>query len=366
MGATTKITWTDATFNPWRGCAKVHTGCEACYAWREAKRFPGMRGVWGPNGTRVLASASMWRQPLKWNREAEKAGVRKRVFCASLADVFEDWKGVIVNQHGSTMHRSERLPRSVFGLKDRYMPIPSATIGESVATMDDLRRDLFKLIDATPWLDWLLLTKRPENVRRMWVPKPPYSAEAGYPNADAADRAGPAYYRNNVWLGTSISDQKTVQPYTNELLKCRDLCPVLFLSAEPLVGPVNVREYLAVAPPCPKAGIDWVIVGGESGGKAARMMHPQWATDLRDQCVAAGVPFFFKQWGEWVPGMKMGHVVESIWPDGKVGAGTFGDNGGYGCNMTYVGKDAAGDVLFGLKEGEEDGKQWHQFPEVTH
>jgi hypothetical protein len=104
MAEKTKIEWTHCTFNPWRGCSKVHAGCAHCYAEREAKRFPANRGIWGPNGTRVKASAAMWAEPAKWNAQAQAAGERRRVFCASLADVFEDWDGAIHDHNGDQLY----------------------------------------------------------------------------------------------------------------------------------------------------------------------------------------------------------------------------------------------------------------------
>lgn len=90
MGVNTKIEWTTHTFNPWRGCTRISEGCRFCYAETLSRRNPAVLGVWGDEGTRVVASESMWRQPIKWDREAAAAGERRRVFCASLADAFED------------------------------------------------------------------------------------------------------------------------------------------------------------------------------------------------------------------------------------------------------------------------------------
>ena len=103
MASETKIQWADHTFNPWRGCLKVSAGCANCYAETLSKRNPGTLGIWGSEAsgaTRVVASESMWREPLKWNTEAQKSGIRSRVFCASLADVFEDWQGRMLDHKG--------------------------------------------------------------------------------------------------------------------------------------------------------------------------------------------------------------------------------------------------------------------------
>lgn len=295
MGQTTGISWADHTFNPHIGCAKVHAGCTHCYAERD---FDTRRGVaqWGLSGTRVKTSDDNWRKPLKWNRDAEAAGERRRVFCGSLADVFEDWGGAIVNHlgqkiflgpAGETMSSAlniDQSPSAAFALKAGWRPL----------TLNDVRRELFELIDATPWLEWLLLTKRPENVRQMW----PFHSDGGVNEDDAS-------YRNNVWLGTSVSDQATADEFVPRLLGCRDLCPVLFLSAEPLIGPLTFRW--SKWQPCGTGPggstdhldglrqIDWIIAGGESGS-GFRAMEPDWARKIRDECQEANVPFFFKQW----------------------------------------------------------------------
>lgn len=307
MGANSKIEWTDHTFNPWIGCSKVHAGCAHCYAESLAKRTG--KAIWGPEGTRVKTSEANWRLPLKWNREAERDGQRRRVFCASLADVFEDWDGAIQHHDGGKLWMAPEEPGRYVRWRDPTLMLDSErqNILEGrfrSATMADLRADLFSLIDATPHLDWLLLTKRPENVRRLW------SMNYHCP----ADQA--IWFMPNVWLGTSVSDQATADRMIPELLRCHALCPVLFLSIEPLLGPIDLKLECEGCALCwaskdgnTKVGkcfengraIDWVIVGGESG-PGARPMHADWARSIRDQCQLAGVPFFFKQWGEWSPG----------------------------------------------------------------
>ncbi len=230
MTTNSNIEWTHHTFNPWVGCSKIHTGCKFCYAEELADhRFGKLWGVkWGPQGTRSRTSAENWRKPLEWNRKAEKVGERHRVFCASLADVFED--------------RPELV---------------------------DLRAELFALIDTTQQLDWLILTKRPENVRRMWPDN---------------------RYRENVWLGTSVSDQMTANVWTERLIHLRDLTFILFLSVEPLLGPVKIPHL---------DQLDWVIVGGEShrSAKTARRCDDESLRDVVEQCRSAKVAVFVKQLG---------------------------------------------------------------------
>lgn len=314
MGAETKIEWCDKTFNPWRGCTKVSAGCANCYAETFSGRNPKVLGVWGPNGTRVVAAESQWREPLKWNKEAELAAElfraaggdasepgsvqykgrtlvyagRPRVFCASLADVFEDWRGDMLLSNGNVAGRE------------------IAGGGMMKLTMQDVRARLFDLIDATPNLDWLLLTKRPENILNMMP-------GAGW--VDDTHRAIPV--RANVWFGTSAENQEAADARIPHLLKVP--AAVRFLSCEPLLGPVDIRRWLALGhcPTCrsdcfvgPPGGpgcggcadsnarraLNWVIVGGESG-PGARPMQLEWARSLVQQCKAANVACFVKQLG---------------------------------------------------------------------
>lgn len=350
----TTIEWADFTFNPWRGCSKVHAGCANCYAEREAKRFPTNRGVWGPNGTRVKASPDMWREPLKWNKQAEKAGDRSRVFCASLADVFEDWQGDIHTHDGDTCYTCSQcgyvgcwplIARQRAG--GLVCPKCQAVDSNVPTTMKDLRSDLFALIDATQNLDWLLLTKRPENVRRMM----PWRTN-GLGEQDSGFQA--TQYRPNVWLGTSISDQETADRYIPELLKLRDLAPVLFLSVEPLLAPVDLEK--AGAWLSDYTSIDWVICGGESGPRA-RPMHPEWVKSIRDECDICGTPFFFKQWGEWRPDWEdaeYGDPANVMAVDGTIR--TVGPMASSDALIHRVGKKTAGRML--------DNRTWDELPGV--
>jgi protein gp37 len=346
MGANTKIEWTHRqradgsyipghTFNPWIGCehkvnedGEPHPGCEHCYA-ESFTNYTG-KAQWGTleeGGTRTKTSESYWRQPLKWNREAQAAGERQIVFCASFADVFEDWQGPIqtlVNKQPVILAKNGR-----------------ASDGTDRLTMQDCRVALFQLIDATPWLDWLLLTKRPGNIGRMW--RLPFNGrEPGDPLV---------LRRENVWLITSVSNQATLDELWPHLAKCRDLSPVLGLSAEPLLGPLKL-------PP----GVDWVIDGGESGHHA-RPKHPDWSRSLRDQCQDRGIAYFHKQWGEWAPwvGRTLNELpLESaaknleIERDGTIHTDTIGHGGEL---MARLGKEAAGRLL--------DGREWGEFPRAS-
>ena len=392
MSENSKIEWTDHTFNPWEGCQKVGPGCDHCYAEVRNARFAGGTSInWGPGAPRRRTSPTNWAKPGKWNQRAgimqhaweigvglhggdEAACIaagftkpqRPKVFCASLADVFDN-------------------------------------------AVDPLwRDDLWQLIWDTPNLDWLLLTKRISNVPAM-LPE-----EWGNGMID---------HWPHVWLGATIVNQAEADRDIQKLIEV----PAVrrFLSMEPLLGAANIAKWLDpwtcsncqhhgsdndsgpckcadcdiesvydesigsdrcpqcgkdngtsndVGPSCPnckqsgswerdngfkfdsseKKNIDWVIVGGESGPKA-RPMHPDWARSLRDQCQAAGVPFLFKQFGEWgphqaVPGgdeggdIRRGHV-RYLQGDGREPDGHFrkGD-----AAVARVGKKAAGRLLDGV------------------
>lgn len=286
MAENSKISWTDHTFNPWIGCSKVHTGCANCYAETLMDSRLG-KAKWGQHGTRVLTSDANWREPLKWNREPVVEQVtphrsdgtldleaavamerRPRVFCASLADVFEEWDGPVLDHNGGE-------PRMVVPTKQiaTFMGpddgLEAPQFGDRAVRLDDVRHRLFRLIDDTPNLDWLLLTKRPERI------------------FDYLQK-----YRHNVWLGTSVSDQDTANDAVDKLVECCDLSPVLFLSVEPLTGPVDLTSWLMRDP----SPIGWVIIGGESGPNA-RPCDLKWIRSIVAQCDAAGVPCFVKQMG---------------------------------------------------------------------
>lgn len=245
MGKETKITWTDASFNAWWGCTKVSPGCAHCYAETMAKRTG--HNIWGPGTKRRFFGDKHWDEPLAWNAEAKKLGVRKRVFCSSMADVYEDAEG-----------------------------------------LDEQRTRLFHLIEDTPDLDWLLLTKRPENVNAMT------------PWGWGKKREGFGGWPENVWIGTSIESQQQAHDRLPHLAQIP--ARVKFVSAEPLIGPLTLGLN-GIAPKSWGFGyvpvgelIDWVIVGGESGA-GARPMDEQWARELKKECREAGVAFFMKQFG---------------------------------------------------------------------
>lgn len=275
MAKNSRIEWTDHTFNPWWGCTKISPGCDNCYAESWAVRL-GVK-LWGAKADRRFFGEAHWREPLRWNKEAESQGVRRRVFCASMADVFENRRA-----------------------------------------LNPWRDKLWEIIEQTPWLDWLLLTKRPSLVGR-YVP---------WGNA----------WPRNIWLGTTAESQVFANQRLPELVEYPAV--VRFVSCEPLLGELNLRPWLKM--------ISWVIAGGESGARA-RPMNPAWVRSLRDQCLSAGVPFHFKQWGHWVP---IELVRES--PPRKVI--DIRGQAGQVHRMVAIGKKAAGRSL--------DGITWDEVPQV--
>lgn len=205
MGKDSRIEWTHHTFNPWWGCVKVSAACDHCYAETWAKRLG--EGLWGPHTPRRFFSDAHWKEPLKWDKDAVSDKVRRRVFCASMADVFENRPDLI----------EERLR-------------------------------LLDLIAQTPNLDWLLLTKRIHLVRKQ-LPK-------GYE------------FPKNVWLGTTVEDQATAHKRIKHLLEFSSPS-VRFLSCEPLLSAVDLSQYLIRNEKGNR--VDWVIAGGESGPHARPM-----------------------------------------------------------------------------------------------
>lgn len=299
MSENSKIEWTDHTFNPWEGCQKVGPGCDHCYAEARNARFGGGTPInWGPGATRRRTSAANWRKPLHWNAVhgnfLYQHGRRQRVFCASLADVFDN-----------------EVPQ-------------------------EWRDDLFHLIESTPHLDWLLLTKRIGNVKHLVWPR---WMQSGFPS--------------NIWLGATVVNQEEADRDIPKLLSIETR--VRFLSIEPMLGPIDLERPMPgpdieqgngakiCQPWYIQSGIDWVICGGESG-HGARPMHADWVRSLRDQCARSEVPFFFKQWGEWsAPGVSF--------PDGRPDLAESDELARF-----KVGKKAAGRELDGCTHDEFPGR----------
>jgi protein gp37 len=267
-----KIEWTSHTFNPWWGCVKMSPACKFCYAESWSKRLG--QQVWGISADRRFFGEQHWLEPLAWNREAERQGTRARVFCASMGDVFED--------------------------RDN---------------LDSERKKLWHLIERTPALDWLLLTKRPDRVR------------AAVPWTDS--------WPDNVWIGTTTENQEWADKRLEALADIP--AKVRFISAEPLLGPLELGKWAK--------HVNWVITGGESGPNA-RPSSPSWFRALMNECMSADIPFHFKQWGDWAPGQG-----ENL---AKVRKASAED----GTPMFRVGKKTAGRLL--------DGETWNGLPTVVN
>lgn len=308
MAENSKIEWTDHTANFWWGCFKVSDGCKNCYADTLAHRYG--KKIWGPVATteREYKNA-IWKNLTKWNRQAKEAGQRKRVFVMSMGDFFEDH--------------------------------PQVT---------EWRQDALALMQECHWLDFQVLTKRPENVIEM------IEASRSHSFSDAE-----MWFYNypHIWVGTSVENQEQADKRIPELLKIP--ARVRFLSCEPLLGAVDLSEWLLPIDKQPSHGIlvtesliDWVIAGGESGPNA-RPMHPDWARSLRDQCREAGVPFLFKQWGEWrhLQQFTTGELMKlsQSYPAHDWTA-NFHDI------SARVGKKVAGRLL--------DGREWNEFPTIEY
>lgn len=365
--AITKIEWANFTMNPVRGCVEVSPACQNCYARVLSERNPKTLGRWGTEkagGVRVMAAEKSWLEPYKWNTWArlgkcfacggrgmlrvrdELAGgtvthlvacatcagdgqvepYRGRVFCASLADIFEQWDGPIHD------HKETVLPG---------------------VTFDSIRSRLLKVIDETPHLDWLLLTKRTADVadtlRRM----------AQKSNDARAARWINEAFPKNVWMGTTVESTEWALKRIPFLVTLP--AAVRFLSVEPLLDELDLANSLGYwkRQPCshhmPRFNLEcplcsgdnkaiftpnihWVIAGGESGHNA-RPMDPRWLRRVRDQCKAVGVAFFFKQFGEYAP-TDTPDLLNDI---------RFGHEW-----VTWKGKHAAGRLL--------DGVEYSEFP----
>lgn len=305
MGQNSSIEWTHHTFNPWIGCAKVGPGggCKNCYAETLMDKRRG-RVRWGLHGTRSQTSPATWRQPLQWNEKRWRCPD-----CGHWSKVAGACGRTVMKQ---TRHRDHdgpyvRAVTSVCNGEREFIERPRvfcaslADVFEDRPDLKEWRTELFRLIDATPNLDWLLLTKRPEQIAEVW-PRGIYKPEGFIPCPQDIG------HRPNVWLGVSVEDQACADLRIPQLLACRDLARFMFLSCEPLldfvnVGPYLTREKLFAALPGfknPMGGVHWVIVGGESG-RGARPMNPEWARLIVKQCTAAKVPVLVKQWGEWAP-----------------------------------------------------------------
>lgn len=358
MSANTSIEWCDATVNHWVGCTEVSPACEHCYAKRMAARLWDVH--WGPGQPRMQFKSAA-EALAAVDRKAQRLGRPLRVFHNSVSDMFDN-------------------------------EVPT-----------EWRRDAFHAMAATHNLIHLVLTKRIGNAFQMMVA------------ADGFIETSPGAYtaRPNIWLGATIANQEEADRDIPKLLAVP--ARVRFLSMEPLLGPVDVRWAFpdirtgschrcgfrtnAFGGRCPNdgetlrgdVGVDWVIVGGESGPHA-RPMHPDWARSLRDQCEAAGVPFLFKQWGEWLPvSQDTDNRIDSLYRSNKIAAphedqGRIDDLYGRTCKVPALCIQSDGTTLdplspMAFRQGSDpmltfragkkaagrllDGRTWDQFPEAT-
>lgn len=373
--AETKIEWTDKTWNPATGCTKVSTGCDHCYAATLARRFAGRNGYPADEPFRYTEHAERLLEPLRWR--PPKGGGRIRCFVNSMSDLFHEQ-----------------------------------------ATEPFLDR-VFAVMAACPHVDFQVLTKRPHRMAEYlaglgmgrngygnldpsmrlyqalsWVAGQ-FSAESDALADSLLDREY-AWPLPNLWLGTSVENQDVLLPgwnlrqrepragetYEQQLARTRGhelawpgridallACPaaVRFLSCEPLLGPLDLSRWVSE-----HRFIRWIICGGESG-PGARPMHPDWARSLRDQCEAAGVPFFFKAWGEWCPAKIVGTIGNEhksvrrdmlFFPDGFFRSAPAGGAEDFQCwlatgtLMARPGKRRAGRLL--------DGVEHNAYPEVGY
>ena len=355
MAANTKIEWTDATWPVVAGCTKVSAGCDNCYAIRDSRRLgenpnPKVSGAY--NGTAAMKNGRVnwtglvrplterldW--PLKWKKP-------RRIFVCNESDLFH-----------------EAVPDSF--IAEVFNIMASGTLSctkrhkheEDYCWQGDPH--IFQVLTKRPARALDFMTRGVCAVTQDWPGDAPL---------ESALEGGPPFWPlPNVWFGVSVEDQKTADERITLLLQTP--AAVRFVSYEPALGSLRYLPKIHPSPCSPDVcctckpratSIDWLIAGGESG-PGARPAHPDWIRSVRDQCVAAVVPFFFKQWGEWLPEDQM--------PEDH--PGMFQDYQETGPNvrlveyergpavafpsipMFRVGKKAAGRVL--------DGRQWHEFP----
>lgn len=310
MNAKSGIAWTDSTWSPVTGCTKVSAGCKNCYAEREVevRWSKNPKSVfYGRAFTDVRCHPETLEQPLHWKKP-------RKIFVCPRGDLF-------------------------------HPDVPTEFIVRVLTTIAHAKQHTFQV-----------LTKRPARMEQIMRD---YTQMNGRPLP-------------NLWLGVSVEDQAAADERIPLLL--RTPAAVRWISAEPLLGPVDLSLWLDIYQfeegdswhprnlSLPLHSLDWLVIGGESGPNA-RPLHPDWAYSLRDQCDGAGVPLFFKQWGEWAsPGRPaFGTVrgeIQHIKSDGSFwGDDLPGDENADVLTVVRVGTKNAGDLL--------GGREWHQYPEIT-
>lgn len=309
MSNNTSIEWTDATWNPTTGCTKVSGGCDHCYAEGIAHRFAGTPAY--PNGFQVTLRPERLSWPLRRRKPS-------RIFVNSMSDLFHaDVPDDYIAHVWAVMARAQHHTFQVLTKRHSRM--------RSLLNSDLFRRNMY---------DHLV------SIDYAWIRDTPL-----------------AWPLPNVWLGVSTEDQRWADTRIPALLDTP--AAVRFISAEPLLGPIELLEHFGSGPAVGgPAALDWVIVGGESG-PGARPMHPDWPRGLRDQCALADVPFLFKQWGAFRP-IDHGCIeCASLYIERETGRVATDDDmwnvtGGHWWGVERMGKKAAGREL--------DGRTWDEFP----
>jgi protein gp37 len=346
------IEWTDSTWNPWLGCTEVSPGCDNCYA-RVLVEGRFKRSKWGSGEPRILTSTQNWKLPLKWN-------ARRFWQCDSCG-----WRGDDINLMGGSITDGlascpECDSLSVNEARRRVFCASLSDVFDNEVPITWLV-NLLEIIWRTPNLDWLLVTKRIGNFQKRLIEAARFKGAYAIASEWFNDNAP-----SNVWLGITVVNQEEADRDIPKLLRIP--ARVRFLSVEPMLGPIDLQWHLwrrmaleeipgwALNDGCTemidKRGLlHWVICGGESGNNA-RPMHPDWARSLRDQCQAAAASFFFKQWGEWTPAEGPGH--------------RFISDGGSISNRRHASTDAAIDRPGKKAAGRLlDGCEWNQVPKVA-
>lgn len=370
MAENTKIEWCDHTINFWWGCEKVSPGCANCYAAAQSHRLG--EEIWGRGAPRkwVRSAAAVAH---KLNERAQREGIRYRVFANSMSDFFEEDHGQRIVWFGKADGEIGQLAawhRDDIGPCTAGETTLHRVRGDRLCTLTDLRRWAWRVIDSTPNLDWIVVTKRPENIQRM---TPAYFPGGYVPEAGAMNQEGP---RTNLILLTSVENQAAANTRIPHLLRCRGVARVIGLSMEPLLGPVDFRKVNNHDGTCPnlfdgtilhvgdigvehawspRGFLGWVIVGGESGPQA-RHCRPEWVRSIIRQCREAHVPCFLKQLGANV--VTRNDLIEDDfnngaagWPDPDV------EHNIHGFREDYQGADCR------IRLRDRKGGDWSEWPE---
>lgn len=315
----TEIEYVHHSFSPWRGCSEVDAGCRFCFAKRGSERNPRMLGQWGEAGTRVVASRNAWSQMRAIDRKCGRMGIKQRVLC-HWCDPFEDWTGPMIDHVGNRMEYCDQCKKLVWPFDK---PCQCAKKFKRMATMHDVRHEYMMMIESCQNLTWLLTTKRPENIRMFWD----------------------GYSGFNVALGISVCNTADAAKKFDAFRDVMYLADTSWISAEPLIGPLDLVEARAFPRyECGTCGavvtdhthesddvcrtcestmsfqydcVDWVVIGGESGAKA-RECNPDWIRKIMRDCERADVACFVKQVGTNPTNLKIidpkgGNPAE--WPE---------------------------------------------------